>query len=119
MDKDQEIKQAYEGMVASLGVPLTVVPLIIELSKFMNDNHEVALFPEVRAEIADRLNIGPSRLTQLLKIMERGGLISPGKKIKLMYQLNECITPYERLIEKDRIRYNVDFAPDKIIAKFD
>ena len=47
------------------------------------------------------INIGLSRFTQIIKIMENSNLISQGKEIKLVYHLNECIVPYQQLKEKN------------------
>lgn len=94
---DKEIFETYNGAVAFIGAPLSVVPLLIQLSKYMNDQNDIMLYAELRADISKELNVSLPRITQVLKILENHHLIEQSTKIKTVYHISKFVLPYETL----------------------
>lgn len=94
---NEKILELYRGAVELLGAPISVVPLLIQLSKYMNEQNDIMLYAELRASISEELGVSLARITQVLKIMENHHLIEQSTEIKTVYHIQKFVLPYEEL----------------------
>ena len=102
---DKAIKEFYEGIVLVMGAPTSIVPTLILISKHMDSDNKLTLFSELRQLFMDVLNVGKSRMSQILKILENSDIIRQSEDIKIVYHINKFVPPYEKLINSRELKF--------------
>lgn len=102
---DQAIKEFYEGITLVMGAPTSIVPTLILISKHMDSDNKLTLYSELRQSFMDELDVGKSRMSQILKIMENCDIIKQSEDIKIVYHINSYVLPYEKLKKSKELKF--------------
>ena len=102
---DEQIKKYYNVALTMNDAPLSLVPTIILMSQHMDNNNTLILYTELRHNFMLELNVGKSRMSQLIKLLEQYGIIEQNIDIKIKYQIAPFVVSYEKLKERKQIRF--------------
>ena len=102
---NQQIREFYEGIVLMKGAPASIVTALILISKNMDDENKLTLYSELRQEFMKELDVGKSRMSQILKIMENNDIIKQSEEVKIIYHVNEFVLPYDKLQQSSELKF--------------
>ena len=102
---DTAIKEFYEGITLVKGAPTSIVPTLILFSKYIDNENNLTLYAELRQTFMDELDVGKSRMSQLLRIMENNEIIKQSDEIKIIYHVSEFVLPYEKLKQCKELKF--------------